>query len=159
MRESPLFEVRLHRFEVWRSAVAAVAVAAIATSLAWAFTTARSNGDRSSVVVAAIAAVLTAATIALALSLARVRAGVLSQRGDDWSFAADAGACRSGRLTVALDWGSFLLLRLESGRHRSMWLPVQRRGLEHDWHALRCAVYSPPRNAAGPATATPTSPE
>jgi len=23
------------------------------------------------------------------------------------------------------------------------WLPVQRRGLQAHWHALRCAVYSP----------------
>jgi hypothetical protein len=26
---------------------------------------------------------------------------------------------------------------------RMTWLPVQRRGLEAQWHALRCAVYSP----------------
>ena len=26
---------------------------------------------------------------------------------------------------------------------RMIWLPVQRRGLEPQWHGLRCAVYSP----------------
>jgi hypothetical protein len=26
---------------------------------------------------------------------------------------------------------------------RTSWLPVQRLGLETQWHALRCAVYSP----------------
>jgi hypothetical protein len=159
MRDSSVFAVRLHRFEVWRSAVAVVALAAIATSLAWAFATAASNAEHSIVVVASIAAALTAATIAAAVSLARVPAGVLSCRDDAWSFVADGGASRTGRLRVAIDCGPFLLLRLEPSSHRSVWLPVQRRGLEHDWHALRCAVYSPPRNAAGPATASPSSPE
>ena len=51
-------------------------------------------------------------------------------------------------MTVAIDLGSFLLLSLvgaDAGACRSgRWLPVQRRGLELQWHALRCAVYSPP---------------
>ena len=159
MRDSPVFAVRVHRFEVWRSAVAAVALAGVAASLAWAVATAASNGESSAGVLAAIAVALTAATVAAALSLARVPSGMLSCRGDEWSFAADAGASRSGRLRVALDLGAFLLLRLECRQRRSVWLPVQKRGLEHDWHALRCAVYSPPRNAAAPAAATPSAPE
>ncbi len=59
----------------------------------------------------------------------------------------------SGELAVAVavDLGSFLLLTLAGtgdGERRSRrWLPVQRRGLENDWHALRCAVYSPPLGA------------
>ena len=159
MRDSPVFAVRVHRFEVWRSAVAAVALAALAASLAWAFATAASNDEPGVGVVAAIAAALTASTVAAALSLARVPSGMLSCRGDQWSFVADAGRPRSGRLRVALDLGVFLLLRLECRQRRSMWLPVQKCGLEHDWHALRCAVYSPPRNAADPAAATPSAPE
>jgi hypothetical protein len=159
MRDSQVFAVRLHRFEVWRSAVAAVAVAAIAASLAWAFATAASHAEHSIVVVASIAAALMAATIGAAVSLADVPAGVLSFRDDEWRFTADAGASRSGRLRVAIDCGSFLLLRLEQPAHRNVWLPVQRRGLEHEWHALRCAVYSPPRNAGGSPTATPSPPE
>ena len=160
MRESPVFEVRLHRFGAWRAAVAAVALAAVAALLAWAFATAAASpAGRDEFLVASIAGALTAATIVAALSLARVPSGVLSRRDGAWSFAPEGGASRSGRLAVAIDWGSFLLLRLEPPHGPTLWLPVQRRGLEHDWHALRCAVYSPPRIAAGPATATAAPPE
>jgi hypothetical protein len=52
----------------------------------------------------------------------------------------------SGRLAVAIDLGAWMLLRFQpdgaAGKRRSIWLPVQRRGLETQWHALRCAVYS-----------------
>ena len=159
MRESPVFEVRLRRFEVWRSAVAALAVAAISASLAWAFATAASGNDDSVAAIVSIAGLLTAATIVAAVSLARVPAGVLSCRDGLWSFVPDAGATRSGPLTVALDWGAFLLLRLDPRPHAHVWLPVQRRGLEREWHALRCAVYSPPRRAGTAATAASLPPE
>ena len=138
--------------------VAAVALAAVAAVLAWTVATAASRGEDGIAVVVAIAALLTAATVALAISLARVGAGTLSCRDGEWSFAADGGPSRSGPLTVAIDWGSFLLLRLEPRPHGHVWLPVQRRGLERDWHALRCAVYSPPR-LAGTAAAASLPPE
>jgi len=44
---------------------------------------------------------------------------------------------------VAVDLGAFLLLRLVEQRRTIVWLPVQRRGVESQWHALRCAAYSP----------------
>jgi len=157
MRESPTFEVRLLRFGVWRCMLAAIAAAAVAAVLAWAVATAASSGEAGIAAVASIAALLTAASIALALSLARIRAGTLSCRGGEWSFAADGRPSRSGALTVAIDWGTFLLLRLEPGPNARIWLPVQRRGLEREWHALRCAVYSPPRRA-GTAAATASPP-
>ena len=58
--------------------------------------------------------------------------------------------------------GAFMLLVLTrlhgSNRLARRWLPVQRRGLEADWHALRCAVYSPPPVAPDPVAATGTPP-
>jgi hypothetical protein len=57
-----------------------------------------------------------------------------------------------GELQVAIDLGAWMLLHfVPDVGHRACsvsWLPVQRRGLESQWHALRCAVYSP-RPAAG----------
>jgi hypothetical protein len=57
---------------------------------------------------------------------------------------------------VAIDLGGWLLLRfyaepvrraagdaMRRGRTPA-WIAVQRRGLEADWHAIRCTVYSPP---------------
>ena len=42
--------------------------------------------------------------------------------------------------------------RLEKEGCRVTWLPVQRRGLESQWHALRCAVYSARSSTGHPAT-------
>jgi hypothetical protein len=43
-----------------------------------------------------------------------------------------------------------MLLRFvdESPRTRTTWIPVQRAGIEGDWHALRCAVHAPRALAA-----------
>ncbi len=50
------------------------------------------------------------------------------------------------RLSVPIDLGDFMLLRLESlddsRPATSRWLPVQRLTWPADWHALRCAVES-----------------
>ena len=145
MRESPAVQVHLHRFAAWRAAVALIALAAVGAAAAWAVAQATSNADRNLAVVFAVAGALAAAAIALAVSLARVAPGVLASEAGSWTFTPDAGTSRSGALTVAIDLGWFLLLRLESREHAHVWLPVQRRGLEREWHALRCAVHSPPR--------------
>ena len=147
MRDSLAAQVQLRRFEVWRTAVALVALAALASCVAWAITMAGTNGDQSMALVFGLALALAAATVALAISLVRVHGGVLSGVDGDWTFSPDAGPAVSGALTVAVDWGGFLLLRLESGPRAHLWLPVQRRGLEHDWHALRCAVHARARSA------------
>jgi hypothetical protein len=157
MRETLSFEVRLRRFEVWRSAVVAVAFVAVAVVAAWAWSIAATRSGDDVVWIYAVAAVLAAGTIVAAASLARTPAGVLACGDGGWSFARDSQATVEGRLTVALDWGAFLLLRIDSGSGARLWVPVQRRGLERDWHALRCALYSPPASAA-PASAAPLSP-
>lgn len=56
----------------------------------------------------------------------------------------------AGRLMVALDLGAWMLLRLIPSAVSASsvrlpaggWLPVQKRGHETHWHALRCTVYS-----------------
>jgi len=109
--------------------------------------------DSGRALVIVVAAGLALMTLGLAFSLARVEAGVLVCSDGAWSYAPDAGLRRCGTLEVAMDLGAFLLLRLVDERRRSAWLPVQRRGLEAQWHGLRCAVYAPPRLAAGGPTA------
>ena len=145
MRETLSFEVRPDRFSVWRSGVAVVAFAALAAVSAWAWSMASTRDGDGVVSAIGIALVLALATIAAALSLGRVPSGVLACRDGRWTFAADSGPTVAGRLTVALDWGAFFLLRIDGGAGLRLWLPVQRRGLERDWHGLRCALYSPPR--------------
>jgi hypothetical protein len=157
MRESLVFEVHLRRFRVWRSAIGAVALAAVASVVAWGLATIAAHDDGGLAVVVEVVAVLMLATLTVAVSLGRVPAGVLAGRDGAWTFTPDARPSRSGPLAVAMDWGSFLLLRIDAGPHARVWLAVQRRGLEHDWHALRCAVYSPPRLAGTPTRAAARS--
>src|SRR4051794_24491331 len=125
MRESVFLEVRVARFGVWRVAVALVAAAAIAALAAWAAAMWDSQATSGRALVAAIALGLSVATGAIALSLGRVRGGVLTCREGVWSFAPDTGLPRSGTLEVAMDVGAFLLLRLVEPRRTSAWLPVQ----------------------------------
>ena len=159
MRESVFFEVRLRRFEAWRAAVAVVAAIAIATLAAWAMAMLGSQSASGRGAVISLAAVLGAGTVALAMSLARVHSGLLACREGAWTFTPDSGAIRTGALEVAIDLGAFLLIRLGDRRRTSLWLPVQRRGLESQWHALRCAAYGPHAVAAGASSASPLSPE
>ena len=153
MRESVFFELRLRRSGVWQGAVWLVAGAATAAVAAWAVAMLDSQPESGRGLVLAVAAGLALATIGVALSLARVDGGLLTCSDGVWAFAPDAGARRTGTLEVAMDLGAFLLLRLVERRRTIAWLPIQRRGVETQWHALRCAVYSPPPLAAGAPTA------
>ncbi len=155
MRQRLLFEARLRHFGVWRFAVGVMAALAIAAAAAWAGAMFDSQSASGRTFVVGLAVVLGLATIAVALSLARVDPGVLACRDGAWTFVADGGAVREGALEVAIDLGAFLLLRLGDRGRTSAWLPVQRLGLEGEWHALRCAVYSPPPVAGAPSTAPP----
>lgn len=150
MRERPSCVVELRRFGVWRSAVLGVALTAIATLAAWGGL-ALANPASGSVLVVVAAAALAVASAVVAASLMRVEPGTLSSVDGAWSFTIrrdGAERIESGVLSVALDLGAFMLLTLvrDDPPHRRArrWLPVQRRGLESGWHALRCAVYSPP---------------
>jgi hypothetical protein len=160
MRGSPSCEITVVRFGAWRGAVVFVAAAALASMAAWLV----SSPLRQGAWVRAGAALASLAVIALAASLLRTRAPALRGDGPSWSIAsaiALPAAHVPGELFAALDLGSFLLLRFlaagRSGRGAVRWIPVERRGLEREWHAFRCAVYSP-RPATGSTTADPRLP-
>jgi hypothetical protein len=76
--------------------------------------------------------------------------------GLGWSVApvSGPGPAAAGTLEVAVDLGAFLLLRfVPAGRSSPAavrWIPVGRAGLEPEWHAFRCAVYSPRPVGADP---------
>jgi len=104
------------------------------------------------------AGLLTGAATAALLSLAscaRRHAFLLRWDSMHW-YCSDPRdeAAESGpwHAQVMLDWGSFMLLRLDSpeapDRWRVRWLPVQQRGLQPEWHALRCALHSRQSNPA-----------
>jgi hypothetical protein len=166
MRASPAFQVTVMRFGAWRGAVLALLAAAAASLVAWLLSAHASTP----IVMLAVIGVTGSGLLAAAAGLLRCRPSSLRWDTCQWhlgpaSTAGDEPA--TGRLAVAIDLGGWMLLRFEHeltkpGR-RSTWLPVQRRGLETRWHALRCAVYCArpvEGHAAGPhAAISPESQE
>jgi hypothetical protein len=156
MRGSPSCVIPVRRSGLWRIAVGVVAAAAISALVAWALLTplGQTSAARIAVVLAALA------TLGLAASLLRMPTGTLRWDGSAWTFAEQARrptAPLPGELEVAIDLGAFLLLRFRPGGtpawRSTRWIPVERRGLEREWHSFRCAVYSPrpgPDGAADP---------
>jgi len=144
MHGSPSCTITVTRFAAWRVAVAAVLLAALASLLAWVLGSPLGADAWVRAAVAAAALV----SVGLAVSLWRQAPVRLRWDGLAWAMApaADSGAERPGRLEVAIDLGSFLLLRFlpaQAGRAGGRWIPVGRAGLESEWHAFRCAVHSP----------------
>lgn len=146
MRPAPACQVSLQRFGVWRAAVLSLSALGIASIAGWMFTR-----DRPVDTLLILAAALSASCIAaLGASLVhRLRATHLRWDGLAWHLGPISDAATPGELQVAIDLGPWMLLRFSASlpdscaRARTLWLPVQRRGLEGEWHALRCAVYSP----------------
>jgi len=135
MRASPACQVSLRRFGVWRAAVLGLGLLGVASVTAWL-------ASREEALSAQLASAIGLAALmmaALVASLLRTPAADLRWDGQVWQLGA-----MPGDLTVVLDLGPWMLLRFTAGAPaRTTWLPVQRRGLEGQWHALRCAVYSP----------------
>jgi hypothetical protein len=144
MRAAPPFQVCVERLGVWRAAVIALLTVSAAVAVAWLIARHASMPFGWQVAIGGVSVLL----LAGGAGLFRISPFCLRWDGQAWHLgpAASAGdePCR-GSLAVALDLGAWMLLRFDHesamrGR-RTRWLPVQRRGLEGRWHALRCAVY------------------
>ena len=140
MRAAPAFQVSLRRFGVWRVAVVALAAVAAAVLTAWLMTGEAPIGMAGGLgAAAALAAIL-----ALTASLLRMPPCDLRWDGLVWTLGRQGGEASPGALQVAVDLGGWMLLRfMPAASARAVWLPVQRLGLESQWHALRCSVYAP----------------
>ena len=146
MRASPAIHVPLRCFGAWRAAVLALAVSGLTVMGAWLL---QREPPVSFWVVAGM--VCGAPLLAwLGVSLAMVSAADLGWDGQGWSLRSRLTANAdpvAGEVSVAIDFGAWMLLRfrpLNASRwRRPIWLPVQRRGIEPQWHALRCAVHAP----------------
>jgi hypothetical protein len=144
MRASPALQVCITRFGVWHGLL----VACIALSGAGVLNWMASMASRQPVA-AAVALVISGVCVVCALGLWRTSA--MSLRWDTCTWHVGS-AFQVGEephrvdLLVAIDLGAWMLLkfieRTDSRRARVHWVPVQRRGMESSWHALRCAVYS-----------------
>lgn len=142
MRAAPAVAVTIQRSPRWVGLVASWALAAVATLLAWAAT---GGGARW------LAVVLTSA-VGVVILLVEWRRQPVALRWDrqDWHLGPAHGPVAAkeaaGDLRAAIDLGDWMLLRFTSGtdaRVRRTWVVAQRASTVGDWHALRCAVYSP----------------
>ncbi len=166
MTRTPPFQVHVRRFGVWRTAVAALLLAAIAAQAAWV----AARHDDTPGWLLALLSTLCVALIAAAAPQLRRHAVALHWDSRCWRLGAISASGHDlppGNLTIALDLGCWMLLKFEpegaAGHRRATWLPVQRRGLEGEWHALRCAVYcarpASGRDAGPNSSASPESQE
>jgi hypothetical protein len=135
MRASPACQVSLQRFGVWRGGVLGLSVLGAASVAAWVV----GREWPLPTWVVAVAAMTGVLMLLLAGSLWWTRSARLHWDGQTWQLDAVPG-----ELAVVIDLGPWMLLRFTPAEPaRATWLPVQRLGLESQWHALRCAVYSP----------------
>ena len=146
MRASPPIEVALTRFGLWRAGVLLAAFVTVAAVGAWLMLGHDQLGSAFSI----LSLVVTLAVVAAAASAARVKPTRLTWNGSGWQLSRSGVGQETpvrGEVSVAIDLGVWMLLRFVAGsrgrRRCVVWLPVQRRGLEAQWHALRCAVCSP----------------
>ncbi|MFL6661150.1 MAG: hypothetical protein ACJ8G7_03170 [Rhizobacter sp.] len=166
MRASPAFRITISRYGVWRAALSALIVGVLAVQAAWLW----SRRDDLPAWGIASLAVIGVALVLAAAPLLRPQATELRWDTRCWHVMRSShpgGDAASGNLAIALDLGLWMLLRFDphpgSRPRRTRWLPVQRRGLEAEWHALRCAVYcarpAPGADADPQAVARPESQE
>jgi hypothetical protein len=164
MRASPAFQVNLQHFAMWRSGVAALALLACASTLAWC----ASGTEPKPGWLWLLAIVLTAALVFGGFIAARMPPMSLRWDTQSWRLGPAATSGEepwSGELAVVIDFGAWILLRFRHAQpiqKRSLlpsqhWLCVQRGRSAAAWHALRCAVYSSRPTQLGFATDQLTS--
>ena len=161
MRAAPAVHVAVTRFGLWRAAWGMSTVLGALTIAAW-------WPGQPDITLAirvfgwvGVAAILVSA----ALQARAIDPFELHWTGQVWVLTRGQSRLPSpmtGDLTVAIDLGPWMLLRFRAAAAprwaRPLWLPVQRRGVEPLWHALRCALNSPPStvgDAAAPSASAP----
>jgi len=146
MRASPALTIRIEHHGAWRAGALLLAAASGAVLAAWRI----SQSDPAPLWSDVVTGVAGAAIAVCAWLSWRVPDAVLRWDRQQWWLACAGGAERAGTLHLAIDLGAWMLLRFDPAgvrrgsrwRHRC-WLGAQRRGLEPQWHALRCTVLAP----------------
>ena len=145
MHASPPFQMTVRHFGIWRAGVTLLVALVTAMVAIWAL---QASGRHGLWVVMACVLLAASSTMLLAHAWC-LRVTTLRWDSQCWQlFASDTSRreqAPSGRLVVCVDLGGWMLLHFTPDDatvlQRGTWLPVQRRGHESDWHALRCTVY------------------
>jgi hypothetical protein len=153
MRGTPEIQFVVRRFLFWQLGVLTVAAVGVAALAAWVI----ARQPVAPPLTWSGAAGVAIAGCIVAVTLVRLPAWTLHWDGRAWHAAAAgrADAFEAARVVVAIDLGAWMLLRFDPVARRAapLWLPVQRRGLETQWHALRCAVHAAAPTARDPSQA------
>jgi hypothetical protein len=141
MRAAPAFQVTLLRFGVWQVSISMLVAGGLVCTGTWGW----SLHVQIDWMIGAMLAVFTACIVVLGISLCRISPACLRWDGLSWHLGAGPGELRP-----IIDLGPWMLLRFTAADERSTstWLPAQRRGLEEQWHAFRCSIYSPRPSAS-----------
>jgi hypothetical protein len=160
MPDSKALSIEIRTSAAWRWGVLVMTLAA-ALGLGWWSVTSLQRGAAGSIWPGLPAWL----AIVAAASLLWPRAGRLRWDGAVWHLEVPATGPvveRPGTMAIALDGGSWMLLRFRAAQAdaglRVRWLALSRRDLGGQWHALRCAVYSPRPDPAGPTAQAPATP-
>ena len=160
MPDAKAISIEIRPSASWRLAVLVMTLAA-ALGLGWWSVTAFQRGSPGLIWLGLPAWL----AIAAAASLLWSRGGRLRWDGAVWHLdlaATGTAGERSGAMVIALDGGSWMLLRFRAAQAdagpRVRWLALSRRDLGSQWHALRCAVYSPRPDPAGRPAQAPATP-
>jgi len=140
MHATPAFQMTVRHFGVWRGALVLVVGVAVLVVATW--------GSQASAVfpgwVMGAVTLLAVLGVSTAVHVWWLRPLTLRWDTQCWHLTA-RGEPQPGRITVCVDLGAWMLLRFTPEAadvlHRGTWLPIQRRGHEAHWHALRCTVY------------------
>lgn len=156
MRSAPVLHLSVSRFGLWRTGLLVLAACASGSMLAWWWAQP-----------VPLPWVDATAGVGVLLSMACLaglwRGQPLTLRFDRqcWFLARTGSPECTGGLAVAVDLGSWMLLRFlpqaseadANRKGRPVWIALQRRGLEPHWHAMRCVLF-----AARPASSSPAAP-
>lgn len=143
-------QVSIRDFSVWHVGVVVLTGSVVAALGAWWLQATRAHNDT----IAWLALSLAIAAVGLGVSLWRIRPATLRFDGSSWLLwdgDHENSQPIAGDVHVSVDLGVWLLLRFVSPMRalgaRTRWLPVQPGASKHQWHALRCAIYSSRRSA------------
>ncbi len=145
MQAASAVQVTVQRFGVWNTALGLVSATALSAVATWLVTRHDELPGWSGVLL--MASVLVGVLGAVDL-LRRWPIRLLwdTQRWQVTDPGLGTGSIDVCELRVVLDLGGWMLLKFRCDAPRRTlrrgWIPVQRRGLESHWHALRCAVYA-----------------
>jgi len=144
MRAAPPIRVKVERFDAWNALLAGLGALVLLVAGAWW------GSDHAGLALWCewlVGCFTVASVVGLGACFRRLPV-YLRWDARHWYCASQGDTDQEDgpwRVRAPIDLGGFMLLRLESQDDSNpmtpRWLPVQRRGLPTDWHALRCAVH------------------